>query len=140
MIRKAMREMAIINAATVLDKQQNSTGMFQLIDEVRFAHPEHTDFCNTLEFRLDAHRATFSRAVIYRSNMLAHRSRKLRASQVYEKASIDLKDLTDAIRVWLEVAQDLSLKMRGDIFWITYDFEQSGVQILKDLAALENLN
>lgn len=142
MVRKAMREMAIINAATVLDKQPTSTGMFQLIAEVRATRPEIKEFCNDLEERLGAHRETFTKAVIFRSNIIAHRSKQLNSREVYEKANLDMKELFEAIEVWFNVAQELSLKLRGQGFWITYDLETDAIQLLKDLAvgqlSLEN--
>ncbi len=133
--RKAMRDMAIINAASVLDKQVTSTGTIQLITEVRTERSELTDFCEGLENRLDAHRATFAKAVVVRSNIIAHRSKQLTAQQINEKVNLDFNELHKAIEVWFNVAQELSIKLRGRAFWITYDLEADGIQLLKDLAA-----
>ena len=129
-----MREMAIINAATVLDKQPTSTGMLELIAQVRATRPEIKEFCNDLEKRLEAHRETFKKAVIYRSNIIAHRSKQLKASEVYEKANLEMTDLLKSIEAWFNVAQKLSLKLHGQGFWIIYDLENDAKQLLYDLS------
>ncbi len=131
----AMRSMAIINAASVMDKQATSTGSLKLIADVRTERPELTEFCNDLENRLNVHKETFAKSVFVRSNIIAHRSKQLTAQEINEKTSLDLTELAKAIEVWFNVAQELSMKLRGQAFWIEYELEADGIRLLKDLAA-----
>ncbi|GAA4714903.1 hypothetical protein H9L13_05040 [Sphingomonas lutea] len=133
--RKAMREMAIINTASVLDKQPHSTGMLSLIKEVKVERPDLSELCGELKVRLDAHKATFANAVVIRSNILAHRSKQLTYKEVHEKAALSDEALGAAIEAWLAVAQELSRATRGEVWSATLDAGSAARRLLNDIAS-----
>jgi hypothetical protein len=79
-----MREMAIVNVASVLEKQKTSTGMRSLILKVQEKNPELNDLCEEAIVQLKQHESTFAKAVIIRSNIIAHRSRQMTYREVHE--------------------------------------------------------
>ena len=133
--RKAMRELAIVNVASVLDKQETSTGMFKLITEVEKERLDLGQLCNDLRTTLLTHRETYCKAVLLRSNIVAHRSRQMTYKEVHDKADLEDEKLSEAINIWRNTAQELSITLRGTYWHPTSDAGEAAGRLLRDIAA-----
>jgi hypothetical protein len=75
--RQAMLQMAITNAASVVDGEptlkEGSTGMLMLISHVSAKRPDLSIICDDLKERLAAYHETFDKAMQLREKIVAHK-------------------------------------------------------------------
>ena len=137
--RKAMKEMAIINVASVLDKQKNSTGMLKLIDEAQRKQPILTGLCENIKNSLNESRYIFSKAVEIRSNIIAHRSKKISFKEAYDKAELTDSEISAAINKWLKVAQELSQATHGEKWNVNSGPGEAAKRLMHDISVWQKL-
>lgn len=133
--KKAMKEMAVMNVATVLDRQETSTGMLRLISETKLKYADLHDVCSEMTERMMRFHSVFTKAVKIRSNIIAHRSRQMNFEQVHKMAGLTDQELSGAIDEWVSVSQQLSKLLWGDTWNATVDPMESGRSLIKNIAS-----